>query len=758
MRYCLVLFITVLACGSPGQGATDAGPAGPDGPRACVPITCADEGVTCGTLDDGCGSELACGEPCCVSTTCADEGVTCGVIDDGCGNQLTCGESCDPCDRCGIGDICTADQQCVAGACVGNECFADCASACGEEQVCHAGGVSQCGQEICTSEYCWQYPRATGWDVEHLAAGGGELYLGGEVGVAFAPDGNVWSPFVIQDGGFYSTVARLDAQRIWSMQVRRIPSDYQGNRFTEIFELDTATGTTRQIGLPSGGYRERVFGGMHVASPDLVVLYGFCESTTGTSRRCIQVWDGAIWSDPRSFSRDSYYEHADGPADSVWLLTANDILERFEPSGWTLQDTPALEPSDSFSALRVFAADNAWLATELGHVHHWNGSGWNEISGFTATGVVDMAGGDDNLYFLMTSAAGSRLVYHWNGQRFAVAVDGVSEEFTRIAVDDSTGRIFLGGPSGALAEGRGGLVQPISNQISIAPAISEYVGAPSDMWVVVRDENADTDSPPAGPQVLHWDGNLWSSAYGLLDEWIESVARDEEGRVFAVGRSGSAFALEDHEWTRLDTDTQATLTRVVASAGVIWAATDDGQILRGTAATGLATVGQLAVAVDDMISRSADELLVLSTGTLHTFDGVAWSTRSIPSAAQKLAGVGDVLWATSTRRSIWRDTPDGWIPFAEDLFSGSADVAPRADGTAWVFGSVQACPEIGCASPEELYYFDGARLIKIATLPSGVEGIAIGGAASDLRFVVNSYPRKAGRLLSLSSDAIQRVP
>jgi hypothetical protein len=90
----------------------------------CVPTTCAAEGKTCGTIDDGCGIRINCGacappQTCggggvenvcgtpdreCVPTTCAAEGKTCGTIDDGCGIRINCG-SCAPPQTCGGGGI-----------------------------------------------------------------------------------------------------------------------------------------------------------------------------------------------------------------------------------------------------------------------------------------------------------------------------------------------------------------------------------------------------------------------------------------------------------------------------------------------------------------------------------------------------------------------------------------------------------------------------------------------------------------------------
>ncbi len=94
-------------CGSLEAGAT------------CQPLTCKDQGFTCGPAGDGCGNEIQCGScptgaqcgaggapgicaPVCQPTTCEKLGFNCGPTGDGCGNELQCG-ACTPPATCGGG-------------------------------------------------------------------------------------------------------------------------------------------------------------------------------------------------------------------------------------------------------------------------------------------------------------------------------------------------------------------------------------------------------------------------------------------------------------------------------------------------------------------------------------------------------------------------------------------------------------------------------------------------------------------------------
>jgi hypothetical protein len=73
---------------------------------SCTPIDCGTQGVSCGSVSDGCGNTLDCGtcvgtrSACisgscqCTPATCASVGATCGTVDNGCGGTMTCGLAC----------------------------------------------------------------------------------------------------------------------------------------------------------------------------------------------------------------------------------------------------------------------------------------------------------------------------------------------------------------------------------------------------------------------------------------------------------------------------------------------------------------------------------------------------------------------------------------------------------------------------------------------------------------------------------------
>jgi hypothetical protein len=161
------------------QGALDCGTCAPPGVcgssglpnvcgpcSTCVPSTCEEQAVQCGATSDGCGNPLdcgGCGPPpgCCEAVTsptifwscgfgceiasCADLGVSCGIVPDGCGESLDCG-ACTAPETCGGGG---KHGVCGVGSCTPLTC-ADQGYQCGPAGD-GCGGVLHCGScDPCT--------------------------------------------------------------------------------------------------------------------------------------------------------------------------------------------------------------------------------------------------------------------------------------------------------------------------------------------------------------------------------------------------------------------------------------------------------------------------------------------------------------------------------------------------------------------------------------------------------------------------------
>ena len=146
----LIALAVVAGCRGPGNvstppeqiaengGVVPVGGAGGEDSDNCIPITCAAAEKNCGSLPDGCGGTLACGdcgsgETCgaggtanvcgvgvCTPTTCEAKGKNCGMTSDGCSGVLECGTCTQP-EFCGGGgtDVCGQDSLATLPACDG---------------------------------------------------------------------------------------------------------------------------------------------------------------------------------------------------------------------------------------------------------------------------------------------------------------------------------------------------------------------------------------------------------------------------------------------------------------------------------------------------------------------------------------------------------------------------------------------------------------------------------------------------------------
>ncbi len=206
----------LLSCGSCPSGQTCGGGGTKykcGAPSACVPKTCKDLGFNCGPAGDGCGGSLSCGsctgiDTCggggtpgvcgttfvppdggldggaCVPETCASQGISCGPAGDGCGLKLNCG-SCTSPDTCGGGGtpgVCGHNTTCVPTTCAalgfncgpaGDGCGGslDCGT-CTSPDICGGGG---------SPGVCGDKTPCTGLCLNQNACEGGTTTLSGTV-------------------------------------------------------------------------------------------------------------------------------------------------------------------------------------------------------------------------------------------------------------------------------------------------------------------------------------------------------------------------------------------------------------------------------------------------------------------------------------------------------------------------------------------------------------------------------------------------
>jgi len=150
-------------------------------PDSCVPTTCEEQNAQCGTLPDGCGATIDCGEcesglvcggagpyrcgtKACIPKTCLQKDAQCGWISDDCSQAIDCGGCMEP-QTCGANhepNVCgCSPKTCIQ---LGLQCgkaldgcggTIDCGT-CAQGQHCGGGGPNLCGVGECQPKSCAQ--------------------------------------------------------------------------------------------------------------------------------------------------------------------------------------------------------------------------------------------------------------------------------------------------------------------------------------------------------------------------------------------------------------------------------------------------------------------------------------------------------------------------------------------------------------------------------------------------------------------------
>ena len=214
----------VLDCGVAGCAAgTICGGAGTPnvcGAPTCNPIAVCPAGKNCGSVADGCGGLVQCGNGvgcvapqicgggvanvcgggavACVPKTCAQTGLECGPVADGCGGLVNCPSCVSPavCGGGGMANICGGANQCTpktAAACPANGCgfiadgcggLVQCGATCPGAGVCGAVTPNVCGAPVAPCTGFFQQQDAT--------CGAGSLTR--ITGKVYAPNGTLPLP------------------------------------------------------------------------------------------------------------------------------------------------------------------------------------------------------------------------------------------------------------------------------------------------------------------------------------------------------------------------------------------------------------------------------------------------------------------------------------------------------------------------------------------------------------------------------------
>ena len=260
----------------------------------------------------------------------------------------------------------------------------------------------------------------------------------------------------------------------------------------------------------------------------------------------------------------------------------------------------------------------------------------------------------------------------------------------------------------------------------------------ADVWAVGA---TDTRHPELGPQVIHWDGKIWTrhktSATGEL-WWVAAGATP--GTLWMVG-----------------------------SGGQIVRRTSNGNFVVSLAPAAIQLYGVFSVSDSDVfaVGGVAGCTGGSSCGVIWHYDGTAWGS---------VAGLDDKLLGAATWFKVWGSGPDLWIVGSEGHIlhrSGgvwAAQTSGVTDTILTVAGNAQLRIAVGGFGAGLLLEDTGKgwQTPQIVGAPAGLNGVMVpaGGRAVAVGFGGNVWRRCDGRWIKdllvtdLTSDlhAVWRAP
>jgi len=648
----------------------DAG-AGPDG-GACVPQSCAAQGLECGFATDTCGQRLDCGScgprsfcggprgpaTCCQPRSCAEAHHECGVLDDGCGHQLTCG-TCSSASTCG-----------------------------------GSGLEGVCGTPQCTADgWCWEQPVPVGQNLNDVFAVSGTLAWAvggdGDRGGAIARwDGVAWRNVTPEPMAGVTGVWASGPDDAWFTLIDGSVRHFDG------------TGWSTTVVAPS--HRLTAVSG---SSPTDVWVVGNEASAhfDGQTWRSLPLDPQVFLADVVSFGPTDAWAVGQvwtSPTDGGWPVDA--IALHSDGSGWVRVGLPPT-PQAVGGLQNVWGSGGADVWLGGGPLLHWDGAAVSSATGPNLPAPWNAGGAPNGEVWAVSSMADSPVARLdggvWTSAGTALPRRPLGASYVRkwavagTAADD----VWLAGPAGVIEHWDGRTLAPASRSFGIAN-LNAVDGTATDLWVATQDGALHSDGTRwtplivnqelsdvfglgdgkalaiSGDGVLEYDGTVWTVAQPC-EVALKAMHGSSPVDVWAVGLHGAALHLGPTGWARADLPATDDLSDVFVlsptDAWAVAATTGTAWHWTGSAWTSFATQATGAMAV--WASGPSDAWAVDGTHVFH-WDGAAWSQvvglPAWPVTPSAISGTGP--------RDVW---VTGGLYYASAISYHGATA--HFDGTGW---------------------------------------------------------------------------
>ncbi len=431
--------------------------------------------------------------------------------------------------------------------------------------------------------------------------------------------------------------------------------------------------------------------------------------STGATTGALVHWDGAAWTSMTPGGAN-YASLTGSASDDVWVLTwtQSDVRAlRWDGTAWSPATPPP--PQYQFDSLCVRGKNDVWATASVATVSsfptvvlRWDGASWTQVYAVDGLGLQRF---DSNLGCASVSGASSdvwgsvydfnaeeRWLVRWNGTAWAklsipAGVSSIDELHYRFTQDGGFTLITTGYGGGAFAWDGASFVDQTPTSVSgqrlpvgdldfwLHPDSGQLVG-----WLATGSDLVPWSLGAAGYIAPGWD----TREVVVRDVISEFAGAPGGAPGFAVGQTGTLATRDAATATWSESPVgDASAPRVAAAwsaDGVdVWTASA-GTVTRWR--TGTATPFALStVSVVALSGTAPNDVWALDeNGTIHVWDGGAWSVRA-DTVAQTIGGA---MGANVALSGLWVHTAtDAWAIGNDDTEVGTRGAAIHWDGTTW---------------------------------------------------------------------------
>ncbi|MCB9727592.1 MAG: hypothetical protein H6746_03795 [Deltaproteobacteria bacterium] len=245
---------------------------------------------------------------------------------------------------------------------------------------------------------------------------------------------------------------------------------------------------------------------------------------------------------------------------------------RDDGTGWALQDVSSTQ---HLRAVWGASPDDVWVVGLGGIMLHWDGSAWEVIQ--TTLGSLETLWGRaaDDIY----AAGHNGTIVHYDGEYWSLAATRTTEHLRGVFGRPGGQTWAVGGAGVVMKRSELGWVrapvQPIPVSDGSQKAVTNTMHA---VWGAAED---DVWAVGAEGQILHWDGQTWSSKDPRLGVTLRGVYGLAADDVWAVGNEGQIVHWDGAEWTPWPSGSVATLYGIHGDGqGQVYVVGDLGTVLR----------------------------------------------------------------------------------------------------------------------------------------------------------------------------------